>query len=137
MCIFLLGDTMLKKVNLFMMCFLLMCTVMQIKASEETNLSYRIVFDSAQKQEALVIQDILETYQRLTRTVKKKSRMTIVVQHLDEFKQNEEDEVQMNNGVLTIVQGDGKGTVIEGNFHSIECGTSIETSSWILELLNK
>ncbi len=120
-----------------MICFVLMCTVMQVKASEETALSYRIVFDSKQKQEAVVIQEVIETYQKLTKTVKKKSRNAVVAQHLDEFKQNDEDEVQMHNGILTIVQGDGKGTVIEGDFQLIECGVEIETSSWILELLKK
>ena len=126
---------MIKKVNFVLVCTLMISMMLKIQASEETGLCYRILFDSKEKQEADIVQDVIETYQRLTRTVKKKNKGAMIRQHLDEFKQNDHDSVSFEHGLLTLIMGDGKGTLIEGEFSLIDCGVEIETSSWILEQL--
>ncbi len=109
--------------------------MMQVMAKDEVNLSYRIQFDSKETHEAEVIQEMIEVYHQLTKSVKKKSRGAIVRQHLNDFKQSESDEVSFENNMIVLVLGDGKGTLIEGDFQFIDCGVEIETTSWLLEKL--
>ena len=124
-----------KKFNCFLMCVLLMSGSVQILASEETKISYEILFDSHAENESEIIAQVLETYHGLTKSLKKKSRGTVVRQSLDKFKVDDETKVSYESGVLKIVMGDGKGTQVEGSFRAIECSPEIEASSWILEQL--
>lgn len=126
---------MIKKVNVFLVCLLLCAGQIQVKAADEMNLSYRIFFDSHEQHETEVIQEMLRVYHQLTKSVKRKSRGAIVRQHLSEFKQHDNDEVKLENNVLILVLGDGKGTLIEGDFQFLDCGVEIETTSWLFEKL--
>ena len=135
MCIFLWGDLMIKRVNLVLLCLLMSMSLLEIIASEETEMSYRIKFDSQEQHEAEVIQEIMDVYHTLTKSVKKKSKAVIVRQHIDEFKQEESDIVHFEHNVLELILGDGKGTLVEGDFQFLDCGVEIETTSWLLEKL--
>ena len=126
---------MLKRINLAVLSVLLMTAVLQISASEETKISHELIFDSNEEQESELIQEVMELYHGLTKTVKKSSRAVIVRQSLEKFELTDHTKVFFESGTLHIVMGDGKGSVVKGDFHTIECTPEIETTSWILEQL--
>ncbi|MBQ7888278.1 MAG: hypothetical protein IJ356_00810 [Erysipelotrichaceae bacterium] len=126
-----------RKINVCVLMFLWMSTIINICAVEEGNIQYQIIFDSHEANESEVIQEVMEVYHELTKGVKKKDCAVIVRQSLEKFKVSQSTEVDFHSGILMIKMGDGKGSKIEGDFHRIECVPEIETTSWILEVLTK
>lgn len=125
----------MKKINSVILCCLIFLAMMQVYAVEENKLRYEIIFDSCEEHENEVIQKVIMTYHELTKYVTHSDRSVILRQSLHEFKFDEKTSVTFEIGVLKIVMGDGKGSIIQGSFQPVECGVEVETSSWILEVL--
>ena len=120
--------------NLILIGMMLMVHLFQVNATEYTGIQYRIVFDSNEQNETELIQQMIETYHTLTLSVKRNDHAIMIRRHLDEFK-FEDAEVTFEQGVLTILQGNQKGSKVEGDFLFLECNPQIEEVSWVLSWL--
>ena len=111
-----------------------MMRLFQINATEYTGIQYRIVFDSSEQNETELIQQMMSTYHALTLSVKRSDHAMIIRRHLDEF-EFDDAEVSFEQNVLTILQGNQKGSKVEGDFLFLECSPEIEEVSWVLSWL--
>ena len=123
-----------KTMNLLLTGMMVMMHLFQVQATEKAEVQYRILFDSKEKNETELIQKMIETYQRLTVSIERSDHAIIIRQHLDEF-EFENTQVSFDYGVLTIRQGDTKGSEIEGDFVFLDCSPEIEEVSWVLSWL--
>lgn len=135
MCILLMVITMRKNINIVLTGLLLMMHICQINATENTGVKYRILFDSSEHNETELINQMIKTYHKLTLSVKRSDHAIIIRQHLDDF-EFENTEVSFEQGVLTILQGNQKGSKVEGDFLFLDCSMEIEEVSWVLSWLN-
>ncbi|MBR5207770.1 MAG: hypothetical protein IKV65_04640 [Erysipelotrichaceae bacterium] len=124
-----------KNINIVLIGLLLMMHICQINATENTGVKYRILFDSREHNETELINQMIKTYHKLTLSVKRSDHAIIIRQHLDDF-EFENAEVSFEQGVLTILQGNQKGSKIEGDFLFLDCSPEIEEVSWIMNWLN-
>ena len=112
-----------------------MMHICQINATENTGVKYRILFDSSEHNETELINQMIKTYHKLTLSVKRSDHAIIIRRHLDDF-EFENTEVSFEQGVLTILQGNQKGSKVEGDFLFLDCSMEIEEVSWVLSWLN-
>ena len=61
----------------------------------------------------------------------------MIRQNLDKFMWDKTCVVSYNQGVLTILMGDQKGSNVEGDFNWLECSPDIEFTSWFMEWFSK
>ncbi len=108
--------------------------ICQINATENTGIQYRIVFDSSEHNEAELIQQMIKTYYDLTLSIHRSDHAMIIRKHLNDF-EFENAEVSFEQGVLTILQGNQKGSKIEGDFLFLQCSMEIEEVSWLMNWL--
>ena len=115
--------------NLMLISFALMMHLYQINATENTGVQYMILFDSSEHNESELINQMIQTYHQLTLSVKRSDHALMVHQHLSEF-EFDDTEVSFEQGVLILLQGDTKGSKVEGDFLFLDCSPEIEEVSW-------
>ena len=134
MCILSLVMQMKKTMNLMLISFALMMHLYQINATENTGVQYMILFDSSEHNESELINQMIQTYHQLTLSVKRSDHALMVHQHLSEF-EFDDTEVSFEQGVLILLQGDTKGSKVEGDFLFLDCSPEIEEVSWVMSWL--
>lgn len=125
-----------KKMNILLIGVLLMTHLYQINATENTGIQYMILFDSNEHKETELINQMIETYHKLTLSVKRSDHAIIIRKHLHDF-EFENTSVSFEQNVLTILQGNQKGSKVEGDFLFLDCSPEIEEVSWLLNWLKK
>ena len=123
-----------KTMNVLILGILLMLHLYQINATENTGVRYRILFDSSEYNEYELINQMIQTYHELTLSVKRSDHALMIRQHLSKF-EFDDTEVSFEQGVLIILQGDTKGSKVEGDFLFLDCSPEIEEVSWLMNWL--
>lgn len=124
---------MIKRVNLFMILWIL---IFVIKGNSETvSLRYEIYCDSSCKEELRIKDRILDIYQEIVQGLDKDKRAALVIKNLEMFEIDEDWKVDYHNDTILITVGNGKGTVLSGDFEWILCSNQVKPRSWIKEVL--
>ena len=103
--------------------------------SETSSIKYDITFDSNHNNEIIYRDHIFDVYERLTYGIDENSIGGIINKNLALFKLDECDEISFNNSVITIIENNGKGSNIKGDFNYVKCMQDVEVKSWIFEKL--
>lgn len=109
--------------------FMLQCS------GEAAELRYMIYFDSKMENELEIRDEIFNVYESIVQGVDKEYRASLVLKNAEQFALEENYTVEAVQDTIKIVIGDGKGTLISGEFEWVMCGNTVKPRSWLKEVL--
>ncbi len=124
---------MLKKINFLIVLWLAFFTLQC--SGESSPLRYQIMFDSNCQNEWEIKEQIFEIYEEIVYGLDPSSRPAWVLKNLDRFQICEEIQVEALQDQIKITIGDGKGTLISGEFDWAMCSNQVKPHSWLREVL--
>ena len=102
--------------------------------SKESELSYRIAYDSDSTNLQEVKNEVLHRYEQLIRGVHEESELVLLLHHLDEFMWEEDMQAEWKDHQLQITIGDGAGAIVHGDLEPKQlCIPEVKTKSLIKE----
>lgn len=106
-----------------------------IICNSHSEISYTIRYDSDTQQTYALKEAVQETYQELVSGVHGSSQILMIMQNLSRFEVEKDVQATWRNGELQIIEGDGKGTVIEGSLEAYSiCLPQVQPRSLLEEL---
>lgn len=126
---------MMKKCVLLTMVWLCLLSGGAVARNKE-GVAYEIHFDSDTIQTYPLQQQLQETYEQLMQGIQEESSYTVLVHNLSMF-ESEDVRVRMQQGILQVWQGDGKGAVVKGKLAKWKaCVAEVEPRSWFASLFS-
>lgn len=84
-----------------------------------TQIEYEIRYDSITKETYRIKKEIQKIYNDLVSGVKEESYILMVLHNKERFAYKADMKVEWKNNALLIIEGDGKGSSIEGNLEAV------------------
>ena len=104
--------------------------------SNTNNIAYEITFDSNKDNEIIYRDHIFEVYERVTYGIDDDKVGTVINKNLDMFKVDSEDQISYINSTIIIIENNGLGSNISGNFNYVKCKSEVVVKSWVKEKID-